>query len=1372
MWRIQPATTPDQLPAEEAWGTVEKENWVGFNYAPEYPLSGVKRGKEWADIDPDSVNSLWYEQDMEIPASWRGSRVIVDIERVDGDAIIFWNDERVGELLLPAGQFDVTDAVDWGGENYLRIFVTRDYSGISRPFEQDKLKYLSRNTKRLSIPMKNWSYGITGEVKVCRRPAEAITDVFCITSWREKTLDLEVTLELNEPLSNPVLSVDILDEDGRTALSFERQLSPLEAGSATQTVSSVWTDPIPWELEAPYLYTARVSLKDGDRLLDVYPPVRFGFREVWTEGRQLMLNGHPSRWRLTDVYGVSAPGLSLYRLMGYNVGQIQPHPQLWWQNRKETPLLDEELLNAMDELGMGCTAPAPGVSYLPPAALYSPSTREQYMDEARTYLRRYRNHPSILAWAVTMNSYNPHVAISPEGMGVREKSGGPLASRVNAACDIMHELDPTRLAYGHADGNTGDISSANVYLNFVPLQEREEWPMAWAAQGDMPYSAVEMGPPYSHNFWKTKQFLLPEFAAIYFGPEAYLSSSEEGLREIVSLSGKSQADLSFAGDARNVVWRELDLDQFPIYWDFMDLFVGHTNRAWRTWGVNAGWMYWLIGRGYGSPTDYVLSGKPHLDRYKGIDEPLTRKPDWAEPTFDTFSQANHPLLAYIGGDPVPTDKTHAFYAGEAFTKNVVLVWDGPGACSLDVTWALKQGEKTWESGSKEVMLEAGDIKLVPLQLQAPKQAKHRTALTLEVTITDSAGTTVEDAFDCQVFPRLAPVQAAVKLYDPAHKSADALEQIGVTAEPWQAGEPLTVDDVLIIGREALRLGDQLPYTPEDIANGVKVLVMAQQPEVWEGMGFNTIEVMPRYCFINDETSPVLAGLSAEDLINWRGSPDLLPEGKQAREYDVQHAPKWTNRHAVASVALEIPTTVGFTPVLKTEFNLGYSPLLQWSYGKGVVFFSSLDLSQRLGSDPAASLLAANLLQVLRTPVKAPAREAVYIGDDVGKELLESINANFRTAVALPEAGSASVVILSPKAKISAEQAEAFAQAGGTVLYLPRNAEQLTAAGFSSHETEVIRVAGGEDSGLLRAIGPELLQWRDSIELTLLDAKGQPANTQAVADGLLARQTQGKGAVVLLQVEPADLSQRYADEPLKKEAVQLSVQALYRLVAQVLTNLGAESSEAVAERLSFVLMPPRYQDLVDWRVLGPWVSEEKSGADALNFVFQGETDALTGAENPNVQYKLPDGRTLTWSNSVTVDKNNFVNMGKTMGFGAGTVGYAVKGLQSPVDRTAELRLGFDYLGKVWVNGEEVLVVDQPHGAPAAKHFQVQVPLMKGKNVLTVKVESGTKGLGFWADIATAPESDGNSGGAHASAHPQVSLYVPLFKPFDPYKFRYW
>lgn len=1346
-WQIQPASDPSVPPADDRWGKIDASNG-DWRWSP---LVGEK--PSWANVKRDTVNSLWYQQAFALPADWSDRKIVADFRRIQGDAIVYVNGKRVQELLRPGGEIDLTPLAHPNEPNTLQVFVTRDYTGISRGFKQDPLRFTARGGDN-PLHTSQWGLGLTGPVTLIGRPRPAaISDVYVKPSWRTKSLSLDVETDASTDTADLAAVADIIDSAGKTVLTVRGKPFTTAAGISTRTITAAWANPIPWELDGPYLYTARVRLIHGGAVVAQYPDVSFGFREVWTSGRQIIMNGHASRWRLSSLAegaDTCEGGLQFFRLLGYNVMLDQNNPSAWWRDWAETPKLDDAILDKMDRMGMGLSAAAPSVNWLRNGILRDPQARADYEREMALYLRRYRNHPCIVAWTVGMNAYNPMTAIWPQGMGRRETSPQPIAKALECAGAIARKIAPVQLAYSHADGGELDICTSNTYLNFAPLQEREEWPSLWATTGDMPAQAAEFGQPGTMNFWKGKRSFFTEYMAMYLGDKAYTSEHADALRDVID-AGLSNKD-GF-GD----FWK-INLDDYPAYWDFQRLFVRNTNRAWRTWGVNGGWSYWTLDSGYGDPPTWK-PGSNVFNRYRNLAAPITAKPSWANPNFDIHSAENQPLLAYIAGDPVATDKTHAFYAGETVKKNIAIVWDGPGSRTLSISCAL-QGIGAIAPKTLTVTLQPGDIRLVPVTFQMPP-VPARTEAKITMTARDSAVVAAKDEFAIEVFPRPTPLKTAarVALFDPRGYTRPILTCLNVDARDWKPGDSLNDIDLLVIGREALTPGLRPLYTPQNIAHGLRAIVMEQKPEIWKGLGFKLTDTMPRYVFPRDIASPIVSGVQPADLINWRGSPDLLPEGISL-SHDVTHAPKWTNRHAVASVALQIPEVAGFTPILSCEFDNNYTPLLQCRYGAGEVTFCSLDLTHRVGIDPAASLIARNLIAYeTRAPQKS--RVIASVGD-MGS-LATDLKLPISTETNWTNAG---IVLVGSGLDEPAEtKLSEFVRAGGTAVCLPSTTPVLTRRQYALAPISLYQ-AVPDASPIMDAIGPGLLRWRDHLDVDGFAASGQPEGSTVHAGGLVLTRREGKGQWIFCQAQPALLATRYAADADRAMAIQTSVQRLYQLTSQVLTNAGVDASQAVMTRLTHLDLGPAYEILGQWQELGPFPVEHDDGDAMLAKAFPGEESAIAGDTNPNINYTRSDGVQLNWRQTVKADAAGHVDLSGQLGPSGLAVAYLVKTIHSDSKRTATLRLGVDFRIQVWVNG--VLAFRTANGRARPSAFHVNIPLNAGNNIITIKVGSGSKGFGIWSDLSSeTPPSDGS-----ADDSPVAELYHPLTPDFDPYEFHYW
>lgn len=940
-FQAQVATSAEQPPKASDWSV---------NEVASVRDARPPAGAAWTREEAKKANSQFLRRELTVPAGWTSGRISLDFDRINGNAILFLDGQRVGERPGPYGEIDITRFAKPGQKQELTIFNTRNYTDVSRTFETDPLRYTARGPKSPYGPvsMDKWATGINAPFYLVHRPAPAaLASGWAETSFRKETVTLHAEVDAETAVKDARISVEIRDADGKPALAFDKTVT-LKPGVQEIALPAKWENPILWELDRGYLYTAAVTLSDASGKVldrDTFP---FGFREVWTEGRNLMLNGHAARFRVEWAsFGLNENSVSFFKLLGRNMIYFQSNPSGWWRNNTTSEVFNfpQETIDLCDREGIAVLLPVPTVNFGRERFLNDEALRKQYREETELFMRRYRNHPSILAWCLSMNAFNPKDAIHPRTMGKRSDYRHIQADVLEDAAKTVKSIDPTRLAYSHADGNLCDIATSNLYPNFAPLQETEDWPELWAKQGDMPFFACEFAAVYDGSYFKGKSFYLTEYAAIMLGPEAYQLETGKQLEETLKLGLNNRGH---GQDMRFVA------QYTPLYYEVQKRYVEAMDRAWRTWGV-LGWHYFNFHLGYGDPPE--TKGYQPFSRYSVMTSPVTERPGWASPQFDYYAKNMQPLLAYLGGAPDHTDKTHSFYAGETVKKQFVAVWDGPGELVLDARWKLLDADgKTVESGKLDPLsLKPGDIRFVPVSFAAP-EVRERSEYQLEL---DVAGykTPVSDRFALQVFPKFRPLDlAGVRLYDPKELSG-WVKTLIPGARAFQAGDRPNPGEILVFGRESLKVGDKLPFTAADIRNGLRVIFLEQKPEVWEAMGFRNYEPSSRQVF------PLESGFRAADLACWRGKSSLLPEFTAPRAYDVPVAPKTSNRNTVATTVMEIPEAVGFVPLLACEFDMGYSPLLVFQAGKGALFYSSLDFTGRAGTDPAATEAARRLFEI-------------------------------------------------------------------------------------------------------------------------------------------------------------------------------------------------------------------------------------------------------------------------------------------------------------------------------------------------------------------------------------------------------------------------
>jgi len=1407
-WQFQPGKAVDVEPVPEDWLPVQMPYvWTSWQHVRD------GAGKAWATRDLHKVNSGWFETSAGVPADWQGRRVYLDLAGVECDAVVWVNGQRLGEVKGPDGRVEITGAAPPGKTAAVRLWVTRWWEGTTNQRVQDVLRdltlkgraktewYANDEEVRVAVPA-----GISEGATVRAVPAEAeVENVFVQTSFRRKELAAQVKCALQTNVAGARLRVQVTELDGRTD-GLPKTEVPATGDAPQQTVVLPWADPHRWEVGAAYLYLLRVSLVNADGgVLDEYPPVRFGFREIWTDGKELILNGHPLRLRLA-YFVRSVPQMILFEGMGFNAMEMQPNPSAWYGTWGLFPPAGSmqsggTLLDAADERGWAVLMPAPGVTEVRDELL-KPEAQKLYSADFQTWLRKAdrQNRPSILMWTPSMNTGGTY-----EPTKIGRKPDAPQQPWYGRVEEPIKSQDPTRLVFHHSGGQTGDMQTLNCYLNFVPLQEREEYLSAWSESGETPWAAVEHGPPTSVNFFKRATVpYFTEYAAMYLGDEAYALEKDEYVEASITTAAKASRKSAFSGVSAFAAAGHLDhIGEWTGYDRFMDLFIRNTNRAWRGWGMNGGWFPWLFDIGFGNPPGEKRSrqGWRLYESLAEPDEKLKERPDWASPLYDAYHDTMQPLLVFLGGPAQQfTRKDHSFSAGDTVEKSIVAVWDGATKKSPSVHWKLVLGAKVAAQGDDKVALSPGDLRRDPLKFTAPV-VTQRTSGLLELEARDEAGAVVvRDQLALTFFPRSPkgqPVARRWGVFDPVGKTAAQLTRLGLKYRRVTSAADLADTDVLVIGYKALSRTRALPFGPADIDKGLRVLFFEQDADSLEAMGFRVQDVVPRYVFPRVRQHPLLAGLEPADLINWRGEGNLVPATSEGRKlWPWPHGPHWGNTGSVASVVAETPHRGAFTPVVECEFDLAYSPLLLWQHGRGEVVFCQLDITDRDELEPAAGRVLRNLLRYLDVePAAAQNKRVLAVGDSATAFISELGVQTQRTdsgdlPAALP---SDQVVVLGPDSLGSAApvlpKLRQFVAAGGSVLVLPQHTARWEAAGAPFRCTvepaKLARVnpqALGDQSDLLRGIGPELLHWRTFVEMTRFAEQGLPQNGRRLLDGLLLDVPEGKGRWVCSQVDWRPL----ADDSDNLRRARWNARRFYR---HLLTNLGARTDAATAEQM---LGPRQYAPMVNvslWQVLNqlPAIAPDTGPNNSL-LALSAPLAVEQWVASPVAEKR----RDFDWRLRGT-DKNGYLDFTYLGAPKVGQVGYAVTHVYSSVAREANLALSSDWWFVFKVDG--TTYVDQgkdgrvPH-APAPGEVRVRLPLRKGWNRLEVKVGSGGAGFGFWCQVSdpgdlrlaptvTLPDSLPAAAPAAASllkeplSAGRELLYVePLLKEDDPYGFTPW
>ncbi|MEK6793405.1 MAG: LamG-like jellyroll fold domain-containing protein [Spirochaetota bacterium] len=1314
-WFVQAAADPNTAPVDANWNSVRVLNTaraiIGRGGLGKLP-SGVKSA--------DDIDAVWYKKTYDIPGDWKDRSVWIRFTMIEGQAALFVNGRKVREMLRGDWETDITSYVTPGTQAEVQLYCTRNFNGLTATIEDDELmRQALTHAKRTKME----SLGLTYDAVLFPRGRTAwLSDAFVESKVREKKIVLAVTAGGDHARDGNISGViRSITEPSQKPVSF----GPF-AVTADENTYEIDFSGTPWYLDAPHLYRIETELRVGGKAVQAMSNT-FGFREVSIAGNKVYLNGRRSTWRMigpfhgggtcsTTAMSTNSVFLDLFRSMGFNVIQLQPNGSFWWgyltsqwHNLTTYNLHDDNFLDLCDRLGIGVTLPIPPSGNNQRLAFKldkGSKGYEQYRREMLAYIKRYRHHPCIQAYTIGMNiiNYDTYAEnLSPRGMGQEFPVGKERAHEavsIAAGIDIVHEIDPTVPVYVHAGGSWGgDISGGNQHMNLLPISEYEKWPSYWAENGKKPWVGDEFGCPWLGDFmfkkyskagWgledKDPVIAFTEFCALLYGDEAYRNEPEHYRRRPTEGLG------DYEKYGTTYLTAPMRYSRIPAYENFLSDYYSRIAKSWRTWGIQ-GWVPWLM--------------------------ELTV--NWQNPVItDVFVQryaaVMQPLLVYIGGSPDFINRDRNYFQNETITKQIVIVYDGPESrIEFPVRW-----QASWDdggviaSGTETVKIDAGGIQFKPIVLKATTTAKKRYATIKITTLYDKQKFGLQDEFHFGIWPEIkkTPIIAA-SLYDPIGDSSKWLDRY-VKAENDQ--------NLIIIGRGSLSNAVRLPFSADDINRGRTIIMFEQTPDDLLRLGLRCEERGVRKVFVREKAHPVMAGIQSSDLEDWRGSASLLPEETPPRYWTHRDVPqagfraqrmtRCGNHGNVASAIIEIPHKGNFRPLIDCEFDMAYSPLLEWRHGKGRIIYCQLDLTGRVGVDPAATAVAEQLLKYAAAP-----------SDDVNRTLSigmdESVMREFASLGFEQGKGEQAVRIMPPK-KFD-DTAREKIKSGYTALIA---ADGTPSAGYTL-VTNVTRSPSLDDAVIgAGTIGPGLLRWRQPIDY-FVDANGS-----LVSDSVL-----GKGRVVFCGVPVTAFD---IGNPSQARLSQLRVRGLYN---RMLSFLNVKSEAALVERITTLIDVPSNQS-DDTRI----VEDQLLNDIEISAVKKGPL-----SQKALLDEKLSE-ESVSWKSLTLLAaasdlagyggaKSSIIDVASLYKIQPGMDQVVL--IRGSFDLAADSRVNFyaggDYWAYIWVDGTLTIDLSKQSGAPGKATEIKSGNFTKGKHTVLIKLVSGSRGfnVSFFMDNLAAP-----------------------------------
>ena len=1208
LWRWQPADLDTNTVPTEGWGYFKVPGcWPGITNYMQKDSQTVYAHPSWEDRNLRNITAAWYQRQVTIPSEWIGRRITVQAKYLNSHATVYLDGQNVGAIFFPGGELDLTDFCCPGKTHVLSMFVA------TMPLKGVMLSYSDTASAR-KVKGSVARRGLCGDVYLESTPVGSqIVNVKVDTSVRNWEVVFDTALDGLDSEIQYTLRARIT-MDNRNVKEFTSDTfvkDDLRKGRISFT--KAWKPGRLWDIDTPQnMYTLSLSLLETNgKVVDVSYPERFGFREFWIDGRDFFLNG--TRIFLSSVpldnaqigaalANYKAAKESMERLQSFGINFVYTHN---YGCEPGSHLSFEEALNAADDTGMLIAFSQPHFAHYDWEMPNADKTNG-YARHAEFYVRAAQNHPSVVFYSMSHNATGYSEDMNPDMIdGIQDaRDAWALrnAKRALRAEAIVKRLDLGRIVYHHASGNLGPMHTSNFYANFAPIQEMSDWFEHWATVGVKPLFTCEYSVPFPWDWTMYRgwyqgnrefgsavvpwEFCLAEWNSQFFGDRAFRISEMEK-RNLRWEARQFRADkLWHRWDYPHAVGSSLFVERQPVY----AMYFNDNWRAFRTWGVSA-ISPWSHGHYWTLRDDVDKSRKAfHVDwenlqrpgfspdyieqQYERVDLAFDRS-DWiATVAAQALIRNNQPLLAYIGGKTGAfTSKDHNFLPGETIEKQLIVINNSRETVACNCEWIFDLPEAT--VGTENVTIPTGQQQRIPLRFDLPTTLAPGKR-ELKVTFHFDGGETQTDSFSIDIMPiqQADKSEDKITLFDPNGQTQKLLDDIGIRYQLVDAHTDLSEYDTLIVGKSALTVESPAPDIAR-VRRGMKVIVFEQTADVLERrFGFRVAEYGLRQVFKRAPDHPLLNGIEADHLCNWRGQSTIQPP-RLKYELRPRYGPtvKWCgipvtrlwrcgNRGNVASVLIEKPARGDFMPILDGGYSLQYSPLIEHREGLGMMLFCQMDITGRTEDDPAAQMLFRNILRYVSEWKPAPRREVIYVGDFTGKRHLESSGISLSSY----DAGNLSVGYVlvvgrggGQKLVKDAIDIADWLKAGGNLLAIGLDEQEANAfLPMRVHMKEAEHISAYFEpfsyNSLFAGIGPADVHSREPRVQPLVSA-----GVEIIGDGVLAKAKNFN--IVFCQMAPWQFNGK---EP---QNVRRTFRRSSYLLTRLLANMGVAGSTPVLERFS-------------------------------------------------------------------------------------------------------------------------------------------------------------------------------------------------------------
>lgn len=271
----------DEVGIETPWtGQIVDKSWYDSPLYEKFRQPGNIKVPFWLNPDRHYVGVAWYQKEIDIPASWNGSPVQLELERTHWETTLFLDGVEMGKHKSLSTPYRHTFKELTPGKHTLTLRVDNRVNievGVNAHSVSDHTQ-------------SNWN-GVIGMISLTAKPSLYIDDIQIYPNIADKTIKVAVSLDGTTTTNDATLLLQVEKKDGGVVGKPHKVTINPEAGMTQEITLSMGEDALLWSEHSPNLYTLCAAIESDGKKEEQY--CTFGLREFKANGTRFEVNGHP-----------------------------------------------------------------------------------------------------------------------------------------------------------------------------------------------------------------------------------------------------------------------------------------------------------------------------------------------------------------------------------------------------------------------------------------------------------------------------------------------------------------------------------------------------------------------------------------------------------------------------------------------------------------------------------------------------------------------------------------------------------------------------------------------------------------------------------------------------------------------------------------------------------------------------------------------------------------------------------------------------------------------------------------------------------------------------------------------------------------------